>query len=289
LNTLAAAEQLYDALYTWNRIGSITVTTVSLAFFKDLDSSITAGTYASSTSTYSTLYNAIKTYADGYMNIVATYAQSNGSLSEQFSRSNGAPLSAYDLTWSYAAFLTAAARRASVVPYSWGEPSASSVPSVCFSTAASGSYSTATATSFPASQTPTSGTVPISPPATGTVTTTTDPASSTSKSCTPATSVAVTFNEIVTTVSGQTIKITGNVSQLSNWNTASAISLSAINYTSTNHLWTATVDLPAGQVIQYKYINVASDGTVTWEADPNHTYTVSATCATAVTVSDTWQ
>jgi glucoamylase len=75
------------------------------------------GTYASSTSTYTTLYSAVKTYADGYVNIVATYAQSNGSLSEQFSRSNGVPLSAYDLTWSYAAFLTAAARRAGVVPY----------------------------------------------------------------------------------------------------------------------------------------------------------------------------
>jgi len=40
---------------------------------------------------------------------------------------------------------------------------------------------------------------------------------------------------------------------------------------------------------RYKYINVASDGAVTWEADPNHTYTVPATCATAVTVSNTWQ
>jgi glucoamylase len=163
LNTLAAAEQLYDALYTWNKQGYITVTSTSLAFFKDLSSSVIAGkhdhllqillvfgtlkaslhlsphitnyailkfiiqtmltrgypgTYASSTSTYTTLYNAVKTYADGYVNIVATYAQSNGSLAEQFSRSNGAPLSAYDLTWSYAAFLTAAARRAGVVPYS---------------------------------------------------------------------------------------------------------------------------------------------------------------------------
>ena len=40
---------------------------------------------------------------------------------------------------------------------------------------------------------------------------------------------------------------------------------------------------------RYKYINVASDGTVTWEADPNHTYTVPATCATAATINNTWQ
>lgn len=43
LNTLAAAEQLYDALYTWNKQGYITVTSTSLAFFKDFSSSITAG------------------------------------------------------------------------------------------------------------------------------------------------------------------------------------------------------------------------------------------------------
>lgn len=211
------------------------------------------------------------------MNIVATYAQSNGSLSEQFSGSTGAPLSARDLTWSYAAFLTAATRRARIVPYSWGEPLANSVPSDCSSTAALGSYSPATSTIFPANQTPI-------PSVTSSVSCTTTSA------CTSATSVAVTFREIVTTVFGQTIKITGNVVQLSNWDTASAVSLSSINYTSSNHIWFATIELPAGLVIQYKYINVASDGTVTWEADPNHTYTVPpSACGTTVTVSNTWQ
>jgi glucoamylase len=278
LNTLAAAEQLYDALYTWNKQGSITVTSTSLPFFQDLDSSIAAGTYASSSSTYSTLYNAVKTYADGYVNIIATYAQSNGSLSEQFSRSNGAPLSAYDLTWSYAAFLTAAARRAGIVPYTWGEPTASSVPAVCSSTSAIGTYSTASTGSWPPNQTPTSG-------GSGTPTTTT----TSSSSCATATSVAVTFDEIVTTVVGQTIKIAGDVAALGSWDTSNAVALSAGDYTSSKHLWDGTISFPAGTVIQYKYINVASNGDVTWEADPNHTFTVPATCATAVTVSDTWQ
>ena len=48
LNTLAAAEQLYDALYTWNKQGYITVTATSLAFFRDFSSSVTAGTQAPS-------------------------------------------------------------------------------------------------------------------------------------------------------------------------------------------------------------------------------------------------
>jgi hypothetical protein len=50
-----------------------------------------------------------------------------------------------------------------------------------------------------------------------------------------------------------------------------------------------TISLAAGTVIQYKFINVASNGDVTWEADPNHTYTVPVSCATAVTVDNTWQ
>lgn len=287
LNTLAAAEQLYDALYTWNRIGSITVTATSLAFFKDFSSSITAGTYASSTSTYTTLYNAIKTYADGYVNIVATYAQTNGSLSEQFNKAGGAPLSAYDLTWSYAAFLTAAARRAGVVPYSWGEPSASSVPGTCSATSAIGTYSTATATSWPASQTPSGG---GSTPTTSTsATTKTTSTSTTTSSCATATSVAVTFNELVTTSFGQTIKLSGSISQLGTWTPASAIALSAAKYTASNPLWTVTVNLPAGTTVSYKFINVASDGTVTWEADPNRSYTVPKGCATTATVSGSWQ
>ena len=225
------------------------------------------------------------------MNIIATYAQSNGSLSEQFSRSNGAPLSAYDLTWSYASFLTAAARRAGIVPYSWGEPSASSVPSVCLYTSAIGTYSTASTGSWPANQTPVSGVVTTRTSATTTATgpSTTTSSSSTSTACTPASTVAVTFDEIVTTIYGQTIKIAGSVSELGNWDTSAAVALSAVDYTSANHLWLGTVSFPAGTVIQYKYINVASNGAVTWEADPNHTYTVPATCATAVTVSNTWQ
>ncbi|KAI9643405.1 glycoside hydrolase 15 protein [Ciborinia camelliae] len=287
LNTLAAAEQLYDALYTWDRQGFITVTSTSLAFFRDFSSSITTGTYTSSTTTYTALYNEIKTYADGYVNIIATYAQANGSLSEQFNKVGGEPLSAYDLTWSYAAFLTTAARRAGVVPYSWGEPSASSVPGTCSATSAIGTYSTATATSFPASQTPGGG--GSVPPTSTSATQTTTSTTFTTSPCATATSIAVTFNELVTTTFGQTIKLAGSISQLGSWAPASAIALSASQYTASNPLWSVTVSLPAGTSFSYKFINVAGDGTVTWEADPDRSYTVPVGCATSVTVSGSWQ
>lgn len=289
LCTLAAAEVLYDALIAWDTQGYIEVTSTSLAFFQDLDSSITAGTYDSGSSTYTTLYDAVSTYADGYVNVVATYAASNGSLSEQFDKSLGTPLSAYDLTWSYAAFLSAAARRAGIAPPSW-VGSGNSVPGSCSETSVVGSYTSATDTSFPASQTPQSGystTTSAATTTTGTSTkTTTTTAATTTTAC--ASTAVYTFDELVTTTYGQTIKIVGDIAALGDWDTDNGIALSASQYTSSNPLWSVSISLAANQVIEYKFINVNSDGTYTWEADPNHTLTIPA-CATATTVSSSWQ
>ncbi|KAI0876868.1 alpha-amylase [Hypoxylon argillaceum] len=102
------------------------------------------------------------------------------------------------------------------------------------------------------------------------------------------TTVAVTFNEVVTTSVGQTIKVVGSIAALGSWAPGSAIALSASQYTSSNHLWQTTVNLPPGTTFQYKYINVASSGAVTWESDPNRSYTVPTAC-NAVSTSDTWR
>ncbi|KAK3311891.1 starch binding domain-containing protein [Apodospora peruviana] len=107
--------------------------------------------------------------------------------------------------------------------------------------------------------------------------------------CTPAPTVAVTFNELVTTSYGQTVKIVGSISQLGSWNTASAPALSASKYTSSNPLWTYTANLPAGTAFQYKFVKVAADGTVVWESDPNRSYTVPQGCDAAATVSTSWR
>ncbi len=63
------------------------------------------------------------------------------------------------------------------------------------------------------------------------------------------------------------------------------MALNANQYTASNPLWSVTLDLGLGS-FQYKFINVDSTGSVTWEADPNRSYT--AVCG-AQTVSDTWQ
>lgn len=110
LATLAAAEQLYSAVYQWKHIGSITVDSANGAFFKDL-LSVSAGTYKSDTSQFKSIVEKVTAYADDFVAVVQKYTPSDGSLAEQFNRNTGAPLSAKDLTWSYAAFLTAVERR----------------------------------------------------------------------------------------------------------------------------------------------------------------------------------
>ncbi|BDD58087.1 hypothetical protein MAP00_003394 [Monascus purpureus] len=149
LCTLAAAEQLYDALYQWDRIGSLSITDVSLGFFQDLYPSAAVGDYASSTETYRDIMAAVKAYANGYMDIARKYTPANGALAEQFSRDDGSPVSAVDLTWSYASLLTAAARRGSQMPPSWNESSSNKPPSTCSASSATGPYASATNTVWP--------------------------------------------------------------------------------------------------------------------------------------------
>ncbi|KAE8149099.1 Six-hairpin glycosidase-like protein [Aspergillus avenaceus] len=268
LTTLAAAEQLYDALYQWNRIGSLSITDVSLPFFKALYNGAATGSYASSTSVYADIVAAVKSYADGYVEIVQTYATSAGSMAEQFTKADGTQTSARDLTWSYAALLTANMRRDAVVPAPWGQTAATNLPSVCFATSASGTYSSVVITSWP---------------------TITGYPGAPDSPCQIPTTVSVTFEVKATTAYGENIKIVGSVSQLGNWNTGSAIALSADRYTANNPLWTVTVNLPAGSSFEYKYIRVQG-GSVTWESDPNRKLTVTSSCGVkSVVQSDVWR
>ena len=266
LTTFAAAEQLYDAIYVWKKERSITVTSVSLPFFKDLLPSITTGTFTpDSSSTYQSILDAVSAYADGFVEVAAKYTPADGSFTEQFDRSSGSPTGATHLTWSYAAFLSMADRRAGIVPSGWSAEHAKAVPQSCSKLQVADTYVSATATSFPANQTPN----PAASPA----------ASPFPTACLNANEVYVTFNEKASTSWGQTVKIVGNVPELGNWNAANAVALSAAGYTSGNPLWSITIPMRAGISVQYKFIKVGSDGSVQWEADPNRSFTVSAVAA----------
>ena len=130
LSTFAVAEQLYDALIVWEDKLEITVTPTSLAFFRQFIPNLTTGLYTAATPTYATLIRSIKEFADGFVLVNAKYTPSDGSLAEQYNRDAGYPLSAKDLTWSYASALTAFAARDGYRPASWGAKKLT-VPSVC--------------------------------------------------------------------------------------------------------------------------------------------------------------
>lgn len=282
LTTLAAAEQLYDALYVWRKLKIINVTDVSLAFFRHFCSSIKIGSYSSFTPEYSEFIRKISLYADEFMQIVETYTQANGSLSEQFDKFSGEPLSAFDLTWSYAAFMTASTRRIGLTPYSWVKYLATDpiieVPPTCASTPEKGSYSAAPIPTWPPNQTP-SGYIPE--PITS--------SSSTSSSCTPAETVFVKFNELVTTSYGDTVKISGSGSGLGNWDLDHAIPLSADHYKKTHPIWRVTIPLSAGSTVKYKYIKFKPDFTKLWEGGNDHTLDVPRGCETALSITEIWQ
>jgi glucoamylase len=259
LTTLSTAEQLYSALYQFNKAGSITITSTSLPFWQAIYSSAAAGTYASSSLTFTSLTSALKTYADGYVNVVKKYTPSTGALAEQFDKSSGAPLSAVDLTWSYASFLTMQNARNNMVPASWGAASANKVPASCSSTSATGTYSAATNTAWP------------------------------TFTCTTATSVSLTFNVLQTTSFGQNVYVVGSIAELGTWDATKAVKLNADMYTDGTPLWYGSLKLAAGTKFEYKYVRKDANGAVTWESDPNRSYTVPTSCRSAAAVGDKWR
>jgi len=120
-------------------------------------------------------------------------------------------------------------------------------------------------------------------------TTATSPTATPTGGCTPAATVAVTFNELVATSYGQNIKVVGSISQLGSWNAASAVALSAAQYSTSNPLWSGTVNLPAGMTFQYKFVKTESNGALSWESDPNRSFTVPQSCEGVATVSSSWK
>ncbi|KAI2617108.1 carbohydrate-binding module family 20 protein [Hypoxylon sp. NC1633] len=130
-----------------------------------------------------------------------------------------------------------------------------------------------------------------SPAPTSSSSSTTKTATSTSTTSAAAcTAVPLTFTESVVTTYGETVKLVGSLPALGNWDAGAAPALSAARYTAVNPLWTIALSLAPGVAFQYKFVKVASDGSVTWESDPNRSFTVPISCsATGATVAGTWR
>ncbi|OBZ78260.1 Alpha-amylase [Grifola frondosa] len=77
--------------------------------------------------------------------------------------------------------------------------------------------------------------------------------------------------------------VVGSISQLGDWDPASAIALSAASYP----VWTVSVSVPANTEFQYKFIRKETDGSIVWESDPNRDDTSPA--SGSQTIDTSWR
>jgi len=238
LTTLAVAEQIYDAVQQWNNEGSLTITELDYAFWQSVYSNAAIGTYSAHDSKFTAYRNAALAYADAFVSVALKYTPASGALAEQYSRENGTALSARDLTWSYASFVTmrgarlAATGNYSQVP-SWGSSNGNTVPDACIASSIPGVYTPATGAGAPS--------IP--------------------GGCT----ILVTFNVNASTYFGENIYLTGNIVDLGNESPNDALPGSAIAYSAERPLWTFTVELPANSTVAYNYLRKESDGSYLYE------------------------
>jgi glycosidase len=98
--------------------------------------------------------------------------------------------------------------------------------------------------------------------------------------------VTFTVYNATPTQTGDYIFLTGNTVELGTWSTTWD---GAVGPTLTPNYpnWFLTASVPAGQTIQFKFIKIAANGAVTWEAGNNHQYTVPSSGTGYVNVN--WQ
>jgi glycosidase len=98
--------------------------------------------------------------------------------------------------------------------------------------------------------------------------------------------VTFTVNNATPTNVGDYIFLTGSTIELGNWGTTFDTAIGPMldpNFPN----WFLNVSVPAGANIQFKFIKIAADGTVTWENGVNHSFTVPTSGTGSVNV--TWQ
>ena len=109
------AELFYRAVLEYQTIGNLTVTNTSQAFFSYYApaADVTTGqTYSNATVGFQTVMNSLEGWADAFMRRIKYHAPGGGHFNEEYNRNTGVAQGAADLTWSYAAVLTAAFARA---------------------------------------------------------------------------------------------------------------------------------------------------------------------------------
>ncbi|KAI0914778.1 carbohydrate-binding module family 20 protein [Ustulina deusta] len=269
LITASAAEYLYDAVAQWKAQGSLTIDKTSLAFFQDVYPAAQAKTYTpkGKRSEFPLILKAVTDYSESFVAVIKKYTPADGSLAEQFNKTSPfSPTSAADLTWSHAAFVSMAERRAGQYSPSWiSAEGSTTVPEQCTSGSTKGAYAPATAAGAP----------------------------HVNVTCTS----NVRFEANATTYYGENILVAGNTTDLGSWDFSNAWPLDASGYTDQRPLWATTIALTAGETINYAYIRQEDCGQdPIWESNTANRTLVVPACdpdadpnAVLVITDDAWQ
>ena len=115
LCTSSAAEILYRSSSHFSSTSKITITSISLPFYKSLLASssldVNEGTFGPSDALFHSIVERLKLVGDQFLAVVRRHVDGEGSMSEQFDKETGFMTGARDLTWSYGAFLKAVRAR----------------------------------------------------------------------------------------------------------------------------------------------------------------------------------
>jgi glucoamylase len=108
LATTAMAEYYFTASADLKSSPEIHVNQTNLDFYRSVVSpQVNVGTYSAGSFEYDRIVQALKLRGEQYLARLRDHVPAQGHLAEQMSRENGYMMSAADLTWSYASFLTA--------------------------------------------------------------------------------------------------------------------------------------------------------------------------------------
>lgn len=117
-----SAEQLYDALITWDLIGSLSVTRVDLKFWRQFDSKVKIGKYKKGSKTYDVLTKSVHDWANKIVLQLAANTPTDYVLVECIDKEKGGPYGPRGMIRSLAAALGVIDAYDGLVPPNWGHP-----------------------------------------------------------------------------------------------------------------------------------------------------------------------
>jgi len=117
-----SAEQLYDALITWDRVGRIDVTRTDLKFWRQLDPAVKTGSYRKGSKTYNALTEAVHEWANKIVLQLAANTPEDHVLVQCVHKEKGGPYGPRGMVRSLAAALGVYDAYNGLVPPNWGHP-----------------------------------------------------------------------------------------------------------------------------------------------------------------------